>query len=69
MPIFEYVCKECDHTFEELVLPSDEPDLVCPKCQKKNVEKLMSVGSFRAHGIPKGSGGYKLPACGPAASR
>lgn len=68
MPIYEYVCCQCDHQFEQLVFHSDESDPVCPKCNGQQVQKLMSAGSFRAHGIPKGSGGFKAPACSSPAS-
>ncbi len=30
MPIFEYVCKECDHQFEALVYGKQKAE--CPKC-------------------------------------
>jgi hypothetical protein len=30
------------------------------------VEKLMSAGCVRAHGIPTGSGGFKPPPCKPS---
>lgn len=43
MPIFEYQCAKCGHTFEELVFNSDESDGVrCPDCNSKRVSKLMS---------------------------
>lgn len=66
MPIFEYLCKKCNHQFEQLVISSNDPDPVCPKCKKKNVEKLMSTGSIRSHGIATGSGGFKAPSCMPS---
>lgn len=64
MPIFEFKCKDCNHQFEELFLSADDSVSLCPKCGKGNVEKLMSAGSFRAEGIPTGSGGFDGPACG-----
>lgn len=67
MPIYEYHCKACDHDFEDLVLGFDDPAPQCPKCNTEEVQKLMSAGSFRPYGIPTGSGGFKPPACGPAA--
>jgi putative FmdB family regulatory protein len=30
MPIFEYVCQQCQHEFETLVFGSDKAK--CPKC-------------------------------------
>ncbi len=63
MPIYEFVCKKCNYKFEQLILSSDDPAPKCPKCQNENVEKLISAGSIRAHGIPTGSGGFKAPSC------
>ena len=43
MPIYEYTCKACDRSFEELILrASDEDDVRCPKCKGKKVAKRMS---------------------------
>jgi putative FmdB family regulatory protein len=50
MPIFEYICKECDHEFEALVLGSDKAS--CPKCQsKKLAPQLIRVRGFRQIGV------------------
>jgi len=45
MPIYEYQCKHCNHTFEQLQLKSDAPPQTCPKCGQ-SIEKLMSAGAF-----------------------
>ena len=39
MPVYEYVCKACQHSFEKiLTLAEHEHDPVtCPKCKSKNV--------------------------------
>ena len=66
MPIFEYVCCECDHEFEVLTLSANDPDPTCPQCRADHVSKLMSVGCVRPRGIATGSGGFKEPACRPA---
>ena len=63
MPIFEYTCQDCNHLFEALVLAGDEAPSRCPACGRRNVARVLSPGSFRPHGIPKGSGGFKLPKC------
>ena len=46
MPIYEYVCMECESHFEELVRNGEQPD--CPDCGAANVRKQFSV--FSAHG-------------------
>ena len=32
MPTYEYLCKDCGHTFEVVQSMSDEPLTVCPEC-------------------------------------
>jgi putative FmdB family regulatory protein len=54
MPIYEYHCTACDHTFEEWQKITDPPVQKCPKCSKKKVEKMISATSFAL----KGSGWY-----------
>ena len=41
MPIYEYVCMECESHFEELVRNGEEPD--CPDCSSANVRRQFSV--------------------------
>lgn len=40
MPIFEYVCRECDHKFETIVLGRQKAQ--CPKCESKQLEQQIS---------------------------
>ena len=44
MPIYEYRCRHCNNSFEELVLSSREV-VTCPECESKKVEKRLSVFS------------------------
>lgn len=67
MPIFEYQCSACCHTFERLVFASDTDSPACPACGCDKVQKLMSAGSVRPNGIPTGRGGFNPPACKPSA--
>jgi putative FmdB family regulatory protein len=46
VPIYEYVCMECESHFEELVRNGEQPD--CPDCASANVRKQFSV--FATHG-------------------
>ena len=41
MPLYEYRCQKCEAEFELLV--RNEKDRVCPKCQSRDLEKLLSV--------------------------
>ena len=45
MPIFEYICKECQHEFEALVFGKQKAE--CPKCQSKKLEPQLSVFAVR----------------------
>jgi putative FmdB family regulatory protein len=46
MPIFEYVCKECQHEFEALIYGKEK--VVCPKCESKKLEPKLSVFAVSA---------------------
>lgn len=46
MPIYEYVCRACEHAFEALVYGSERPR--CPECEGEELEKQLSA--FAAHG-------------------
>jgi putative FmdB family regulatory protein len=56
MPIYEYRCKSCGHEFEEFQTMSSEPLIMCPKCAKPTLKRLMSGGVGL---IFKGSGFYE----------
>ena len=55
MPIYEYGCSDCDHTFETLQKMSDAPLLVCPACENPSLKKKISAPGFRL----SGSGWYE----------
>jgi len=40
MPIFEYVCRECHHRFESIVLGSQHA--ACPKCESRKLDQQIS---------------------------
>lgn len=60
MPIFEYVCKECDHSFEALVMGDRKAE--CPKCQSKKLQPQLSV--FAARSKAASSSAPSVGACG-----
>ena len=59
MPIFEYNCDNCEHTFDKLVM-QQESKVNCPLCQG-DVKKLMSTFAVGT----SDNGTSKLPA-GPS---
>ncbi len=56
MPIYEYICKDCDKHFDVLVRGSETP--VCPSCKSKKLEKQPSTFAVSSAG---GSSGGDLP--------
>ncbi|OIO72860.1 MAG: hypothetical protein AUJ85_09135 [Elusimicrobia bacterium CG1_02_37_114] len=52
MPIYAYQCKKCNNEFELLITDRNEKPK-CPKCENKNLERLMST--FAIAGTSKGS--------------
>lgn len=61
MPIYEYECGACGHSFEELIrAESDEKSLACPSCGARKNRRRPSV--FSPHGasatpLPRGGCG------------
>ena len=53
MPLYEYQCTKCKHTFEKIQKFSDPPVTKCPKCGGK-VEQLLSAPAIQF----KGAGWY-----------
>jgi len=55
MPIYEYQCRKCGHSFELLRLMKDADSLVkCPKCHSSKVERQLSM--FAAGGCSPSRG-------------
>jgi putative FmdB family regulatory protein len=61
MPMYEYVCRECDAPFERYVRAWGEA-VQCEKCESPNVEKRLST--FAMSGLSSGSGGGGGCGCG-----
>jgi putative FmdB family regulatory protein len=40
MPIFEYICQQCDHRFEAIVMGNKKA--ACPKCESKRLSQQLS---------------------------
>ena len=56
MPTYEYVCKKCEHEFEQFQSITAKPTRKCPKCGKMKLQRLIGAG---AGIIFKGSGFYQ----------
>ena len=55
MPIYEYLCGDCNHKLDALQKLSDEPLVHCPHCAAPSLKRQMSAPSFRL----KGGGWYE----------
>lgn len=55
VPIYEYVCKNCDHTLDALQKISDDPLRDCPACGEPELKRMLSAPRFRL----KGAGWYE----------
>ncbi len=55
MPTYQYLCRNCNHEFEELQSIKEEPLVHCPNCHTDNLVRVVGAGSGL---IFKGSGFY-----------
>jgi putative FmdB family regulatory protein len=62
MPIFEYICEECQTEFEALVYGREKA--ACPKCESKKLRPQLSVFAVSA----KGSSAARPASAGPCGS-
>lgn len=60
MPLYEYVCRQCDQQAELLVRAND-PTPTCPACGAPKLMKLLSVPVARTSGAERAPSGR---ACG-----
>ena len=55
MPIYEFICENCNYK-EDLIRKISEPTIIsCPKCNGQNFIKQVSAPNFKL----KGSGWYE----------
>lgn len=64
MPIFEFVCQQCRHGFEEILTHAqlEAGEAVCPACGSQKVERALS--SFATGASPAGGCGAPAGGCG-----
>jgi putative FmdB family regulatory protein len=64
MPLFEFVCTDCNQPFEELLRSSSAiVEVTCPTCGSQQVKKKLSTFASKVSG-----GGSFLLSSNPAAS-
>tara|TARA_B100000674_G_C37775600_1_gene884674 strand:- start:161 stop:523 length:363 start_codon:yes stop_codon:yes gene_type:complete len=52
--MYEYQCQSCGFEFEKLQKISDKPLKECPKCERSELQKLVTAAGFQL----KGTGWY-----------
>ena len=58
MPIYQYVCADCGHDFEDLIFGDERPR--CPECESESADKQLSVFATRSSAVPAAA----PPGCG-----
>jgi putative FmdB family regulatory protein len=61
MPIYEYLCDDCDTRFEKIVI-NKQQEIACPKCASKKASIQLSVfatanGTSAKSSTPSSGGG------------
>jgi putative FmdB family regulatory protein len=63
MPIYEYICRDCDHPFQKLQsMTAGSDDVHCPKCGGDRVERQLSAFAS----APSGADAGRSAGCAPA---
>jgi putative FmdB family regulatory protein len=62
MPLYEYVCSDCDRRFETLVTRERQP--ACPSCQGTNLQKQLSVFAVSTGGSTRTAATVPMGGCG-----
>ena len=57
MPIYEYICDQCEHAFEKRVA-SSQTRVRCPECESARVTRQFSTFAFKGErGFVASTGG------------
>jgi putative FmdB family regulatory protein len=71
MPLYEYVCEECQNPFEALVYAGEEAE--CPHCHGRQLHRNLSLPAApqtSSTSLPMGGcGDPSLPPCGAPGCR
>lgn len=43
MPLYEYTCRKCQHTFETLVSTRTTTVVTCPQCESDELDQLIGL--------------------------
>lgn len=62
MPMFEYICRDCQHQFETLVTGARQPEY--PECHNHDLEKQLSVFAVSAKSSAHAPAAASCGTCG-----
>ena len=71
MPLYDFVCQDCEHPFEMLVR-DDSTRVECPACHGKKVQRMLPLPARPPSTTPARSAtacNSSGPPCGPMCSR
>lgn len=63
MPIYEYICDECQEHFEKIVI-NKQQEISCPKCASKKATIQLSVFATAGGNGSSPSGGFSPSSSG-----
>ena len=65
MPLYEYLCTECKHSFEFLQrMGEGAEELECPRCGERRLEKQLSTFAAASGATAGGDGNARGSNCG-----
>ncbi|MGI6143355.1 MAG: FmdB family zinc ribbon protein [bacterium] len=56
MPLYEFTCGQCGHSFTVLTSWQKKGEASCPRCGSSDLEEVL--GGFSSPGCGKSSGGF-----------
>lgn len=69
MPIYEYLCDDCQTPYEKLVMSSKSP-IACPKCgSKKHTQQFSKFSTTNSSSSSASSSDSSPSSSGPACNR
>lgn len=63
--MYEFICNDCGHEFEELIRPCQADRLACPQCGSNQINRLISAVKRHSSGGATTSAS-EAGACGPS---
>lgn len=66
MPLYEYQCPDCQHSFEKLVRSSAAAEgVTCPTCGSARPRRKLSTFAVKGSGHSSSAAAQSAPGCAP----